>query len=94
VKDLSALQVATLDACIANYILQHTVIFELVTPMLQIALAVVNYGICKKQSAPTSRLIAMARFYDLNLSVKTKEQVKHMYRFTEIFATAKNLRDL
>jgi len=54
-------------------------------------LVLVNYGIRNKQAVPRSTFIAMTRFYDLKLSLKTKQQVA--YRYNETFAYLKNIRD-
>ena len=49
-----------------NHILQHIVIFELVTPMAPL----VNYDIRYKLAAPRSKFVAMTKFFDLNVRVK------------------------
>jgi len=64
IQYVSALQVATSDACIGNHILQHIAIFELGTPMLQIANSKLRH--IQKQAGSRSRFIDMTRFYDLN----------------------------
>jgi len=59
---------------IANHIMQHIVLFDLVTRMPQIA-TLVNYVIRNKQAAPRSKFTAITRFYDLNISVKAKTTI-------------------
>jgi len=45
-----------------------------------------------KKASPISKVIAMTRFYDLNLSVNTNTTIQ-TYHYIEIFAHPKKIHD-